>query len=122
MIEIPDSVFPTNDDGEAICGKCKKSVKECECVAYDPSQPKLERYHVTVRKDSKNRRGKSVILIEGLPNDARYCKTLAKELKTRTGSGGSSFVRDGMGVIEIQGHNIDQIKQILIKSGFDNVS
>lgn len=121
MIDIPDSIFPTNDEGQAVCGKCQKPVKECKCVSYDPSAPKLERYSVRIRRDSKNRRGKTVTLIEGLPNDDQFCKRLAKTLKSKSGSGGSYSLVDGMGVIEIQGENVDLIKSILMKEGFTDI-
>lgn len=55
--------------------------------------------NVKVRRETKGRKGKGVSLIEGLAMTAAELDALAKQLKTRCGSGGA--VKNG--VIEIQG-------------------
>ncbi|WP_373768175.1 stress response translation initiation inhibitor YciH [Glaesserella sp.] len=80
--------------------------------------PKAERPKgdgiVRIHRQTSGRKGKGVCLISGLDLDDRGLMSLASELKRRSGCGGS--VKDG--VIEIQGDNREQIKQILEQKGF----
>jgi len=121
MIEIPDSIFSVNEDGVAVCPKCQKPIKECSCVSYDPSQPKYDQFSLTVRLDRRNRKGKKVMIIEGLPRDEVYCRKLAKILKTKSGCGGTCYVDESGGIIEIQGQKGELIKQLLSNEGFVHI-
>ena len=121
MIDIPNSIFPTNDDGQAVCGKCKQPLDACTCPSYDTSKPKAEQYTLKIRMDKKNRKGKKVMMIEGLPKDVAYCKALAKTFKSKAGCGGTSYLNEEGGVIEIQGKNKDLIKKILSQEGFIDI-
>ncbi len=67
-----------------------------------------------VRRETKGRKGKGVIVISGLGLDAKALKELAKKLKKTCGTGGS-VVNE---TIEIQGDKRETIQQILEKSGF----
>lgn len=67
-----------------------------------------------VRRETKGRKGKGVIVISDLGLDKKELKALAKKLKTTCGTGGS--VVDF--TIEIQGDKRDVIKNVLEKSGF----
>lgn len=69
---------------------------------------------VRLQRQTSGRKGKGVCVITGLDLDDKAIVSLASELKRRTGCGGS--VKDG--VIEIQGDNRDQLKQILEQKGF----
>ena len=69
-----------------------------------PQQQKLY-----VRLDRKNRKGKSVTLIEGFVGTEEDLKSLARELKTKCGVGGSA--RDGE--ILIQGDFRERIRNLL---------
>ena len=82
-----------------------------------PKQPKKAPESdgiVRIHRETKGRKGKGVILIKGLQLDAKALKELAKEIKKRTGTGGS--VKDF--VIEIQGDKREEIKSVLEKEGF----
>lgn len=72
---------------------------------------------VRVWLDKKNRGGKEVSVIKGISGTDEELKTLAKELKTKCGVGGS--VKDGE--IIIQGNHRDKIISILSGKGYSNV-
>ena len=69
---------------------------------------------VRIHRETKGRKGKGVILIKGLQLDEKALKALAKEIKKRTGTGGS--VKDF--VIEIQGDQREIVKTLLEKKGY----
>ncbi len=67
-----------------------------------------------VSLDKKQRKGKTVTLIDGFTGNENDLKELAKMLKTKCGVGGSS--KDNQ--IIIQGDFRDKIVQILQQSGY----
>lgn len=67
-----------------------------------------------VSLDRKQRKGKSVTLIEGFEGTVDDAKDLARQLKTRCGSGGSA--KDG--AIIIQGDHRDTVVGWLEKEGY----
>lgn len=69
---------------------------------------------VRIHRETKGRKGKGVTLIKGLALDEDALRALAKEIKKRTGTGGS--VKDF--VIEIQGDQRDIVKTLLEKLGY----
>lgn len=83
-----------------------------------PEKPKVERPKgdgiVRIQRQTSGRKGKGVCIITGIDLDDRALVSLASELKRRSGCGGS--VKDG--VIEIQGDNREQLKQMLEQKGF----
>ncbi len=82
-----------------ISPNCRKPGQNCQCKKKKDS-PSLKRDGIIrLRLERKGRGGKSVTLVEGLPQDEDLLKELAKELKRHCGVGGS--VKNG--IIEIQG-------------------
>jgi len=69
---------------------------------------------VRLKRETKGRKGKGVITVNGLLLDAKGLKALGKDLKKLCGCGGA--VKDG--IIEIQGDQRDVIKSFLEKKGF----
>ncbi|MCP4986434.1 MAG: stress response translation initiation inhibitor YciH [Colwellia sp.] len=67
-----------------------------------------------VRRETKGRKGKGVIVISGLGLDTKALKELAKKLKKTCGTGGSVVGA----TIEVQGDKRDVIKTVLEKAGF----
>lgn len=93
-------------------------VYSTEVGRISPEKPKSERPKgdgiVRIQRQTSGRKGKGVCIITGLDLDDRGLVSLASELKRRSGCGGS--VKDG--VIEIQGDNREQLKQMLEQKGF----
>ena len=113
MIHIPDSIFPKDAQGNPVCPKCQKLLKDCDCPSFDPTKPKMDLFKPTIKLDRSDRHGKKVTLIQGLPSDEAYLKELSKTLKVRTGSGGTTYISEGFGVIEIQGDHRKTVEKIL---------
>lgn len=67
-----------------------------------------------VRRETKGRKGKGVIVISGLGLDNKALKTLASQLKKSCGTGGSVVGE----TIEVQGDKRELIKQVLEKNNF----
>ena len=67
-----------------------------------------------VKRETKGRKGKGVIVISGLGLDNKALKELAKKLKKTCGTGGSVVGE----TIEVQGDKREVIQQVLEKSGF----
>jgi translation initiation factor 1 len=67
-----------------------------------------------VRRETKGRKGKGVVVISGLGLNVKALKELASKLKKTCGSGGSVVGE----TIEIQGDKRDAIQKSLEKSGY----
>ena len=103
MIDIPDSIFPKDASGNALCPRCKKTLAQCDCPSFEPAKPKSPAIKPSIRLDKAGRMGKMVTVIASLPRNEAYLKDLAKELKVKTGSGGTFYLGEKGGVIELQG-------------------
>ena len=97
-----------------ICPVCGNPIQACICKTKKNSNTIKRDGIVRLRIERKGRGGKSVTLVEGLPEDEILLKDLAKELKRVCGSGGS--VKKG--VIEIQGDVRDTALKILKDKGY----
>ncbi len=115
MINIPDFVYSKDNAGNSLCPRCKKQIKVCDCPSLEPVKAKIIKVLPKVRLDKSGRKGKSVTLIENLPCNETYLKDLAKQLKIRTGSGGTFYFSEGSGVVEVQGDHKKLIEQFFIK-------
>ena len=86
-----------------------ESGEEEEKESISPNQQQLY-----VSMDKKNRKGKKVTLVEGFSGSTEELKSLAKELKSKCGVGGSV----GDGAILIQGDFRDRIHSLLQEKGY----
>lgn len=91
----PDFIYDTNEESE-------------------PETLPTENQKLKISLDRKQRKGKTVVLITGFIGKTEDLENLAKELKTKCGTGGSA--KDGE--IIIQGEMIDKLKEILKIKGF----
>ena len=125
MIDIPDFIYPKHSnfpltkkpcDVEAIgpfalCPRCKKLVAQCDCPSIEPIKQKSSPIKPSVRLDKGGRIGKVVTLIAALPRNEAYLKDLAKQLKVKTGSGGTFYIGEQGGTIELQGDHRDVVRE-----------
>ena len=80
----------------------------------EPDTPLPEKQHLTVKTDSKNRKGKTVTLIEGFTGKTEDLKYLEKDIKTFCGTGGSA--KDG--VIILQGNLKEKAFNYLVSKNY----
>ena len=113
MIDIPDSFFPKDTAGNFLCPKCKKFIAQCNCPVIASTFVKQPKTIPKVRLEKSGRKGKIVTVIEQLLPQEIYLKDLAKRIKTKTGSGGTYYIVDGQGVVEIQGDHLQMVREIL---------
>jgi translation initiation factor 1 len=113
MKKTPSSDAPVVYSSEfgRMCPGCGKPVNACSCRK--SSQPVGDGV-VRIRRESKGRGGKTVMVITGLPLDAAALTALAGQLKRRCGCGGTA--KDG--VIEIQGDHGELLLSELAKRGY----
>ena len=69
------------------------------------------------RLEKTGRGGKTVTIVDRLPNHETFARDLCRELKSKCGSGGTFVAVEGGYAIEIQGDKRDAIKKILTAKG-----
>jgi translation initiation factor 1 len=113
MKKTPSSDAPVVYSSEfgRMCPGCGKPVNACVCRK---SSGPVGDGVIRIRRESKGRGGKTVMVISGLPLDAAALTALAGELKRRCGCGGTA--KDGM--IEIQGDHGELLLSELAKRGY----
>ncbi|MDD5037137.1 MAG: translation initiation factor Sui1, partial [Methylococcaceae bacterium] len=94
-----------------MCPECGKPKADCRCRKQPAAPPPKGDGFIRVGRETQGRKGAGVTVISGVPLAAEALKALAKELKTRCGSGGT--LKDG--VIEIQGEHRDLLVEELGK-------
>lgn len=103
-------VFST--DHGRMCPDCGEPIARCSCRRKKAGTRRDG--IVRVGRQTKGRKGKGVTTISGIPLAESDLKTLAKELKTKCGSGGT--IKEG--VIEIQGDHRDLLLEELKNHGW----
>ncbi len=102
-------VYSTDPKDQAIISG--KAQKDQELVRVNDLVLK-NNFTAVFRMESNGRGGKTVTVVDKLPAHETFIKELTSELKKKCGVGGSSFIKDGIGVIEIQGDKREAIKKI----------
>lgn len=107
----PRLVYSSESPGT--CPKCGWPAKGCRCAAAGedpvPAKPTAK-----LRLEKAGRGGKTVTVIDGLPRNREFLKTLAGELKRSLGAGGAT----GDTSVEIQGDRRDEVRGLLLKKGW----
>ncbi|MBJ7538200.1 translation initiation factor [Marinomonas sp. C1424] len=101
----------STDQGR-LCPECEQALENCNCQ----QNQILGDGKVSIKLETKGRKGKGVTLVQGLALTLDDMKILGKKLKAQCGTGGA--VKDG--AIEIQGDNRQKIKELLLKEGFSS--
>ncbi|MBL8842847.1 MAG: stress response translation initiation inhibitor YciH [Planctomycetes bacterium] len=101
-----------------VCPRCAEPVASCRCAgqraaAAASAKPRGDGV-VRLRRETQQRGGKVVTVVDGVPLVGAELETLAKTLKQRCGTGGT--LRDG--VIELQGDQRDKVEPLLRERGF----
>ena len=110
-------VYSSESGRVTTCPVCGQPYKHCRCD--QPSAPAATSTHkndgiVRVMRDRKQRGGKTVTLISGVPGDESALAALAQQLKKLCGSGGT--VKEG--AIEIQGDHCEKVMAKLTALGY----
>jgi translation initiation factor 1 len=88
-------------------------VADCRCSSR-LDEPVPDRLTVRLRIERAGRKGKTVTVVEGLPRNPTFLKTLANELKRACGTGGT--VADDR--VEIQGDHLAMLRTLLASRGW----
>jgi len=113
---MADRVVYSTDNGRINpCPNCGQSYKECRCGQSSMgAATKKNDGIVRVMRDRKQRGGKTVTVITGVPANDDALTSLAQQLKKLCGSGGT--VKEG--TIEIQGDHRDKVQVKLTELGY----
>jgi translation initiation factor 1 len=102
-------------DRGRICPGCGWPDKDCRCSSQRaPSDAIPKRIVARLRMEKKGRGGKTVTVVDGLPDNAAFLEELCSALKRACGTGGAVAV----GAIELQGDLRDRVREFLAKKGF----
>jgi translation initiation factor 1 len=97
-----------------ICQGCGWPENDCKCSSRTAGSAAIpKRLVAKLRMEKKGRGGKTVTVVDGLPNNAAFLKELCRELKRACGTGG--VVADG--AIELQGDLRDRVRDSLATKG-----
>lgn len=118
MIDIPDIFLDRDEHGVLLCPKCHKTIETCTCPSYDPQKPKTDLFMPLVRLEKKGRAGKTVTCVYQLPANELYLKEITKIFKARIGAGGTFYIDQDMGIIELQGDHRCLTEKLLLEQGF----
>lgn len=96
-----------------VCARCGWSVRECRCAVRrdEPVPPKIV---ARLRVEKNGRGGKTVTVIDSLPRNGPFLKSLATELKRACGTGGTA----GDGFVEVQGDHRERLRAALAGKGW----
>ena len=96
-----------------ICPACGWPSADCKCSSRNKSAAVPARLVAKLRIEKAGRGGKTVTVVDGLPQNDAFLKELLQELKRACGCGGA--LRDGG--VELQGDLRDRVRAYLTKQG-----
>jgi translation initiation factor 1 len=99
-----------------ICPDCGRAARDCKCSQRAAAEESIPgRIVAKLRMEKKGRGGKTVTVVDGLPQNAAFLKDLCRELKRACGTGGA--VIDS--AVELQGDLRERVRESLLKRGFE---
>jgi translation initiation factor 1 len=96
-----------------VCPQCGWPADDCTCSRQTKTAAVPPRLIAKLRIEKAGRGGKTVTVVDGLPQNDAFLKGLLQELKKACGCGGA--VRDGG--VELQGDLRDRVRAHLTKQG-----
>jgi translation initiation factor 1 len=85
-------------------------VRDCKCSTRTGAEQVMPaKVTAKLRMEKGGRGGKTVTVVDGLPDNEAFLKALCAELKRACGTGGA--VKDG--TIELQGEHRDRLRELL---------
>ncbi len=95
------------------CEVCGQLEEECTCppVPAEITPPDKQTAHLAVEK---RRKGKVVTVVRNLADEADHLPQLLTKIKSACGAGGT--VKDG--TLEIQGRQLDRVRDVLTQLGY----
>ena len=112
MTDRPRIVYST-DKGE-VCPRCGWPVRQCVCSSTRATESIPAKIVAKLRIEKSGRGGKTVTVVDNLPNNSEFVKALATELKQACGTGGAAKE----GAVELQGDHRERLRAHLAKKGF----
>jgi len=113
MAKRRDSPTVFSTDTGRVCPRCGWPAASCRCSSrLEEAVP--QRLVARLRIERAGRRGKTVTVVEGLPRNTAFLKTLAAELKRACGSGGT-VLEDR---VELQGDHLETLRALLAARGW----
>jgi translation initiation factor 1 len=98
-----------------LCPRCGWPADDCHCASSLGAPEEAVPEKITARLRIENRAsGKNVTVVDGLPQNAPFLESLAKEMKAACGTGG----RTVEGGIELQGDQRERLRDLLGKKGW----
>jgi translation initiation factor 1 len=102
-----------SSDRGSLCPKCGWPADACKCSSTSASAPVPATLTAKLRIEKKGRGGKTITVVDGLPDNAAFLAELARDLKRSCGVGGAA--REG--AIELQGDCRESVRRILTERG-----
>lgn len=96
-----------------MCAGCGWPEADCQCRRKVATESVPTRIVAKLRVEKSGRGGKTVTVVDNLPNNAAFLKELCQDLKRTCGTGGT--VADG--AIELQGDLRDRVRARLTSRG-----
>ena len=97
-----------------MCPGCGRPENDCQCSNAAATASIPARIVAKLRVEKKGRGGKTVTVVDGLPQNAAFLKALSQELKRACGTGGAVLG----GGVELQGYLRERVRDVLLKKGF----
>ena len=101
-------VYSTDPQPAKRCNNCLRALDQCVCGASFQGTIKP-----ATRIEKKGRAGKAVTVVTKLPGNEAFLKRLLKQLKSSLGCGGTYYIQEGQGVIEVQGERSQQVLDLI---------